>query len=121
MTNSSPVSQDDHFKFVASLITDDKKKYFAIFEDELLLATINISYRTDDEWERGIVVSPCIQGRHITEILEKMMYQRYHQMGCKSLYAKVLKDNARSIHYHRKIGYKLQEEDNKYNYYKLTL
>ncbi len=116
MVNTSPVSHNDHFKFVASLITDEKKRYFAIFEDELLLATINISYRTEDEWERGIVASPCIQGRHVTEILEKMMYPKYRQMGCNILFAKVLKDNARSNHYHRKIGYELQEEDNKFNY-----
>lgn len=84
MTHTEPISFEGHCDFVKNLISDESKWYIAIFEDSLLLATINYTKDENDEWERGIISSPIIRGRHLTGQLEKMVYPMLRKKHSKS-------------------------------------
>lgn len=121
MSHTEAITYEEHCNFVKNLISDDSKWYVAVFEDSLLLATLNYTKDEKGEWERGIISSPLIRGRHLTGQIEEMFYPILRKRNIRSLSAKVRKDNTASRHYHERIGYKQISNDSSYCYYKLFI
>lgn len=121
MVDQNIIAAENHFRFVDSLRERNDRFYFAVIEQNKLVASINISRESESTWERGIFVSPRCAGSGQTTIIESFFNNRLKLKGVETLTAKVKTDNLRSIRYHEKMGYRQVTHDDDYIYYKLEL
>ena len=120
MVNPEVISEVNHFKFVESLKDNPNRHYYAIYKNDVLVGTYNLTNKGEGVWERGIIANPSTQGTGQTEKWERQILSSLPS-EIKAVSAKVKQDNLRSIKYHEKLGYKEQSRDNEYIYYILTL
>ena len=120
MVNPEVIPEENHFKFVESLKGNPNRLYYAIYKNDVLVGTYNLTNEGDGVWERGILANPSTQGTGQTEKWERQMLSSLPS-DIKAVSAKVKQDNLRSIKYHEKLGYKEQSRDNEYIYYILRL
>ena len=71
MTNPEVISEEDHFKFVERLRDNKDRLYLAIYRDEALVGTYNITKEKEGIWERGIFANPDTQGKGETQKWER--------------------------------------------------
>lgn len=117
MTTPELITEDSHFAFIDSLKVSKNHIYFAVFDDEELVGTFNLTKNEDGSWDRGIFASPKIQGRGDTLKWEQALLSELSQYGINVLTAKVKIDNVRSQKYHIKVGYRMTKKDSNYIYY----
>lgn len=121
MVNPERIPEKNHFKFVESLKGNTNRLYYAIYRNELLVGTYNLTKEEEGVWERGIIANPVTQGKGETEKWERQILNDLSNHDIKTVTAKVKQNNPRSIRYHEKLGYKEQSRDNEYLYYILQL
>ena len=121
MNNQNLISFEDHLKFVQSLIRCEDKAYYAIFKNDMYIASFYITDIFGDSCERGLFVIPSHQGKGQTMILEKIFLEYICRKGLKTIKAKVKIDNIRSNRYHLKYGYKEIGRDESFVFYNLKL
>ena len=120
MVNPEVIPEENHFKFVESLRGNPNRLYYAIYKNDVLVGTYNLTNEGDGVWERGIIANPSTQGTGHTEKWERQILGSLpHEI--KAVSAKVKQDNVRSIKYHEKLGYKEQSKDSEFIYYILRL
>ena len=121
MVNQEIISEDDHLNFVNGLRNRTDRKFFAVYKDDVLVGTYNLTQEYEGAWERGIIANPIIQGKGETEKWERQILNSLSKEGISTVTAKVKQDNLRSIRYHMKMGFREANRDNEYIHFKLTL
>ena len=121
MVNQEIISEDGHLNFVNSLRNRTDKKYYAVYKDDVLVGTYNLTQESEGVWERGIIANPIIQGKGETEKWERQILNSLSNEGISTITAKVKQDNLRSIRYHVKMGFRETIRYNEYIHFKLTL
>lgn len=121
MTHPGIISREDHFAFVERLKGREDRLYYAVYRDGALLGTYNLSQEEEGVWERGIFANPAWQGRGETARWERQILSGLPAKGIGCLTAKVKLDNARSLRYHQKLGFREQSRDSEYVYFSLKL
>lgn len=121
MVNQEPIKWENHLRFVESLRHTSDRKYYAIYKENDLVGTYNLTKESEHSWERGIITSPKYHGTGVTSEMERWVLNSLPKDEFKTITAKVKLDNIRSIKYHEKIGYKETYRSNEFIYYKLTL
>lgn len=122
MTDSTPFSFESHYTFIDRLRKDPNKLFFAYFDGETLVGTINfVELGFDSSAERGLFVNPICQGRGMAQILEKLSERVAKKRGVRYLVAKVKNDNPLSLAFHQKLGYRLINTDEEYSFFKRDL
>lgn len=122
MTNPKPFSFESHCSFVESLKTSETKLYYSFFEDRTFVGSYDfVNIIKGVSAERGLFVDPDYQGSHLAKMMEVLMDGFIARRGVKYLLVEVLKDNERSLCYHRKLGYVTYKEDDKYFYLKRNI
>lgn len=121
MVNPEVIPEENHFQFVDHLKGNPDRLYFAIYRDNLLVGTYNLTKENDGIWERGIIANPNTKVKGETARWENRILADLPKHGIKAVTAKVKQDNPRSIKYHEKLGYQEQSRDNEYIYYILRL
>lgn len=121
MSNSAPIEWESHLNFVSALKCDKERMYFAIFKQERLVATYNLTKDNGATWERGIITSPSFQGSGLTLEIENYILDSLPKDEFSIITAKVKLDNLRSIRYHKKCGFVETIRDNQYVYFKKKL
>lgn len=121
MVNPEVIPEENHFQFVERLKENTDRLYFAIYRDDLLVGTYNLTKEKDGVWERGIIANPKTKIKGETAKWEGQILANLPKKGIKAVTAKVKQDNPRSIKYHEKLGYQEQTRDNEYIYYILRL
>lgn len=120
MVNPEVISEENHFRFVENLKGNPNRLYYAIYKNDMLVGTYNLTNEGEGIWERGIIANPSTQGTGQTEKWERQILSSLPS-EIKAVSAKVKQDNMRSIKYHEKLGYKEQSRDNEYIYCILRL
>ena len=121
MVNPEVISESDHFRFVDSLRHNENRIYLAVFRNDTLVGTYNLTNEGNGIWDRGIIANPLTQGKGETEKWERLILKSLEQYNIATISAKVKHDNIRSIRYHEKLGFQEQSRDNEYIYYILRL
>lgn len=121
MVNQEIISEEDHLNFVNGLRNRTDRKFFAVYKDDVLVGTYNLTQESEGVWERGIIANPKMQGKRETEKWEQQILNSLSKEGISTVTAKVKHDNLRSIRYHMKMGFRETNRDNEYIYFKLTL
>ena len=121
MVNQEIISEDDHLNCVKGLRNRTDRKYFAVYKDDVLVGTYNLTQESEGIWERGIIANPKMQGKRETEKWEQQILNSLSKEGISTVTAKVKHDNLRSIRYHIKMGFREINRDNEYIHFKLTL
>jgi RimJ/RimL family protein N-acetyltransferase len=117
MVHPEVIAEDDHLRFVERLKGNADRIFMAVYRNGVLVGTYNLTRENDDVWERGIIAAPTAQGKGETEQWERQITDELPQHGIKTLTAKVMKDNGRSIRYHQKLGFIETHQDNDYIYF----
>lgn len=121
MTNPEIISWDNHLKFIELLRQNQNRKYYAIYNNGVLVGTYNLTNVFGTTWERGIITTPIFQGTGSTTAMELFVLNTLPKDKFQVITAKVKLNNNRSIHYHKKFGYKETYRDHEYIYYKMIL
>ncbi len=121
MVNPEIITEENHMRFIESLKNSPVRKYFAIYKDDSLLGTYNLTKEEDGIWERGILANPTYQGSGETAKWERYILTKLPSLGIHAVTAKVRIDNFRSLRYHEKLGYLEKSRDNQYVYFILHL
>ena len=121
MVNQEIISEDDHLNFVNGLRNRTDRKYYAVYKDDILVGTYNLTQESEGVWERGIIANPKMQGKRETEKWEQQILNSLSKEGISTVTAKVKQDNLRSIRYHMKMGFRETNRGNEYIHFKLTL
>jgi methionyl-tRNA formyltransferase/RimJ/RimL family protein N-acetyltransferase len=121
MVNSDEILFDKHINFVQSLLTKSDSRYYAVYMNDKLYASINIQVQSNNICERGIYSAPEFQGHGYTSKLERTFNKVLKSIGFNTILAKVKLDNQRSIRYHNKLGYKEVNRNEYYSFFKLEL
>ncbi len=121
MVNQELISEDGHLNFVNGLRNQTDRKYYAVYKDDILVGTYNLTKKSEGVWERGIIANPIMQGKGETEKWERQILNSLSKEGISTINAKVKQDNLRSIRYHIKLGFRETNSDNEYIHFKLTL
>lgn len=120
MVSTEPISEAAHLAFMERLKGDPDRRYYAVYRGGSLLGTWNLTREGEGVWERGIIAAPRWQGRGETACWERQLIASLPP-EVKALGAKVKSDNARSLAYHRKMGFLEQTRDKDFVYFILPL
>lgn len=111
MTNPDPIPFEDHMKFIGSLATRKDKLYYAFFKNGEFVGSIDfVGMVPGESAERGLYVAPEWQGRGIAAAMDCLMDSEAAKLGLGTLRAEVLGNNARSLAFHRSMGYEVTGE-----------
>ncbi len=117
MDNPNEFPFESHLKFTASLAAS-KSTYWAIFTNNKLVGSVNISKIDSESTERGIFLSTeYLNKRGYGSLIEESLDIILQSLNYKKIIAKVLKSNTRSINFHIKNNYKPTGEDSRYQYF----
>lgn len=116
MDSTNIIPWENHCRFIESLIDNTSKTYWAVYQDDEFLASVNITYLSDNVVERGIFISPSQFGKSVGSKIECAMFELLKSMSIVAVEAKVLHGNAVSLAFHDKNEYKKYHEDDKYCY-----
>lgn len=124
MVNADSFSFEQHLRFVQSLSQTCEKIYWAIFQDGTYVGTINLHpidwQKREAEW--GIYINPPHQGIGLSSLLGNAFCQQMQNSNLlKKLKASVKIENPRSLHFHQKIGFLLENESLGYYYLSKSL
>jgi len=117
MVNTNAFSFEQHLSFVKSLTQNSEKIYWAIFDGTHYVGTINLHpiNWANKEAEWGIYISPYFQGKGISELLGNAFINEMRSRNLlESLVASVKISNPRSLRFHQKIGFAIQDEEADY-------
>lgn len=121
MTNTDIITQEEHQQFIESLKTAADRLYYAVLHQEKLVASINLTRLTDENWERGIFAATSIRGTGQVYILEKKFLEHLKGSDVKRLSAKVKNNNIRSLKHCIKAGFKEVGKDDEYTYFQISV
>ena len=117
MVNTDEFSFEQHLAFVKSLVHNSEKIYWAIFDQNQYVGTINlhpINWKEKNaEW--GIYIAPDFQGQGVSEVLGKAFINKMRNQNLLNfIIASVKISNPRSLKYHQKIGFAVYDETQDY-------
>lgn len=112
MSSSEEISWESHCNFVKSL--SDNKRYWAVYKDGVFLASVNITYISENVVERGIFINPSLFGKSIGTKVEDETIKILKKLRVVKILAKVLKTNTNSLYFHTKNHYSVVSEDDRY-------
>ena len=121
MDNPNSISWKEHWGFVKSLFHSDEKTYWGVYEKGILIGSVNIKWMEHGKVERGIFVVPLYANQSKGSAIEQSLFQILKQKGVKEIFAKVLCENVRSVHFHAKRGYRQVGSDERYVYFEKNL
>lgn len=124
MVNTDEFSFEQHLSFVKSLVHNSEKIYWAIFDQNQYVGTINLHPINweDRNAEWGIYVAPEYQGKGVSEFLGNSFIEQMRKSQLLSqLLASVKASNPRSLKYHQKVGFSFQEEKDGYCLFSIDL
>lgn len=116
MDSPEEISWENHCRFVAGLIGDTEHRYWAVFDKDVLVGSVNVHYLDTEKVERGIYVIPSESGKSYGSRIESVTDKLFRSIGVKEVVAKVLHTNERSLHFHYKNGYRKYNDDSRYEY-----
>lgn len=113
MVNTDAFSFEQHLSFVKSLVHNSEKIYWAIFDQNQYVGTINLHpinwEKKKAEW--GIYIAPDFQGQGVSEVLGKAFINKMRNQNLLNfIIASVKISNLRSLKYHQKIGFAVYEK-----------
>jgi RimJ/RimL family protein N-acetyltransferase len=118
MDNPEPFSLEAHFSFIDNLKISINKLYWAIFQNNDIVGSINIEFdESGEEIERGVFISPDYMGQSFGNLIEEASVTFFKKMGIKKIRARVIKENIKSINFHLKNSYIEIDKDDKSIYY----
>lgn len=120
MTNPGKFSFESHNDFISRLHSDTTKLHFAFFDEDVYLGTYNFNGISDSA-DRGLYVNPAVQGKGTASAMEILLDNIIKRRGVRRLEAEVLKINGRSINFHKKAGYSVTGENDRFYYFSKTL
>ncbi|MCQ2287329.1 MAG: GNAT family N-acetyltransferase, partial [Bacteroidales bacterium] len=117
MVNTDEFSFEQHLSFVKSLVHNSEKIYWAIFDQNQYVGTINLHPINWEEKhaEWGIYIAPNFQGRGVSKVLgNAFINEMRNQNLLNFIIASVKISNPRSLKYHQNIGFAVYEETQDY-------
>lgn len=117
MENQDKISWEDHLMFLSRLFHSYDKLYFGVYYMTNLIGSVNLRFDSSMcNVERGIFIAPQYLNRSLGSEVEKSLEDVFLQLGILVIKAKVLKTNSRSLNFHLKNGYSINDSDEKYDY-----
>lgn len=113
MVTGEEISLEDHLAFVERLKGDPDRIYYAVYKEGRLLGTWNLTRGEDGVWDRGLIAAPEFQGSGETVRWDRQLLNALPP-EVKAVSAKVKAGNARSLRYHRKLGFLEKGSDGTY-------
>lgn len=110
------IEWDNHCSFVNSLLNNNKKQYWGVYNGDVLIGSVNITFIDDNRVERGIFIVPDKLGMSWGSKVESATNLLLKGIGVKYVEAKVLKTNDVSLSFHYKNGYGEIDRDERYYY-----
>lgn len=115
MNNAGLFSFEEHCAFVDSLSNLNNAIYWGVFDGVSFIGAVNIHKEEGlKRVERGIFVSPDYLGKSYGNYIEKVSEQLFRRLGISTIKAKVLKTNVRSLKFHEKNRYIIENMDERY-------
>lgn len=117
MENSDSISWEDHLKFLSFLSHTSRKIYFGVYSLGELIGSVNIEM--DDSFrkiDRGIFIIPRFLNLSLGSRIEQALVQIISGWGIEMITARILKNNIRSLNFHLKNGYILENSDGRFEY-----
>lgn len=121
MDSTDVIPWENHCRFLMSLINNQAKRYWAIYENGEFAGSVNVAYLSDTTVERGIFVSPLHFGKSLGSRIETATMELLRNESITTIEAKVLHTNPTSLAFHRKNHYERIGEDEKYCYLRRTI
>lgn len=117
MENPNPISWEDHLNFFSFLSHTYQKIYFGVYSLGELIGSVNIEM--DDSFrkiDRGIFIVPQFLNHSWGSKIEQALEQIISEWGIEIITARILKNNFRSLNFHLKNGYILENSDDRFEY-----
>ena len=121
MTNTDIITEEEHRQFVESLKTTADRVYYAVLHQGELVASINLTRLTCENWDRGIIAAASIRGTGQIDIIEKKFMGHLKGSDVKLMTAKIKNNNIRSIRHFIKAGFEEVGKDDEYTYFKIRV
>lgn len=116
MENTEPFSLESHCEFVRRLNERKDRLYWSVYSQADFVGSVNISFESETQVERGIFISPAFLNRSLGSRIECALVQLLLKLEVKEISAKVLKTNTRSLQFHLKNGYEIISCNQQYNF-----
>lgn len=122
MVNDSVIPASGHSAFVKSLDNSDKKRYFCILSGETFIGSINLTFTSGQEAERGLYLHPDFIGKGYAKRICREFYRYFRDNnGLTAITTKVKRTNVPSLMLERSLGALLEGEDAEFAYFTLRL
>jgi len=113
MTSTEEIPLENHLKFIEGLKRSEKNFYWAVYKNDKFIGGFSLSGMDDYSANPGIFLNPIFIGSGIgIQIAICSIDLHFTQLGMKSLYSVVQKENKNAIQLNRLIGYTFYEEKN---------
>lgn len=108
----SPISMDEHLKWLKSLQNDSNKLFFVLMQDNKILGGINIfNLDTQAKWGTFLDEGVSLLVKSLLPIyFIDFIFQNY---SINYLYADIRVENTNAISYNKNLGFKLLKQDQK--------
>lgn len=112
MTNSDPISIDDHKNFINILKSDNNKQYYAVYNNNSLIGSLNVVYKDELFWGLYFKDISSMQKSISTYIFLDYIFNNFNH----TLHAYVKKNNEKALKFNIGFGFKIYSQDGKYYY-----
>jgi pseudaminic acid synthase len=124
MTNSDPISWEEHLSFIESLKRSSEKVYFAVIRKHTFICSISLHPIVKrEQWaEWGIYVNPEFEGEGLAKKLSTIFFDHLRKNSLlRKIKALVKFDNSHSLLFHKKLGFIETGRDTTYAHLELSL
>lgn len=122
MVTDSEIPLERHSSFVQSLNAIDNRLYYSILSGGVFVGSINLTFISEHEAERGIYLHPEYIGKGLAKLICKEFYQYFRDnRQLTVITTKVKVDNQPSLMLERSLGAVQEREDGDYVYFSLKL
>ena len=117
MINSEPISLENHILFIESLKENKNKTYFAIFFDNQLIGSLNITKNEELIWglyfkeEANPIIKSCV-----TYIFLDFIFSKFNE----DINSFVKRKNIQALNFNKNFGFEIFKDDEEYFYLKLS-
>ena len=117
MINSEPISLENHILFIESLKENKNKTYFAIFFDNQLIGSLNITKNEELIWglyfkeEANPIIKSCV-----TYLFLDFIFSKFSE----DVNSFVKIKNIQALNFNKNFGFEIFKEDEEYFYLKLS-
>lgn len=122
MVNRDMILEEAHRHFVGLLHHRFDRAYYAVYNTEGLVGSLNIDIQGSGVAERGIWIAARCRGKRIAAPVTEAFYSYLHDnFGINRVLTKVRRANAASNALEHRLGASLTSSDKDYNHYELQL